>query len=148
MHHITPSWVFILFWSWYHKALYFALINIFPQKHLLPICIVLVSPFCTYLHISCILLQILWWPRYWLPAEPAPPSFSAPSQTTNNTNGKCVHKNTNEHAGIQRHIQKHANTNTPSQTTKNTNGKCVHKNTNKHARKQRHIFSSKLTFKS
>ena len=47
---------------------------------------------CNTLHISLHtwLLYILLWPRYWLPARSAPPSFSAPSQTTNNTNGKCV----------------------------------------------------------
>ena len=41
---------------------------------------------CLLFPVPCILL----WPRYWLPARLAPPTFSAPSQTTNNANGKCV----------------------------------------------------------
>ena len=35
--HITPSWATILSWPWYHRAIYFAQINIFLQNHLLHI---------------------------------------------------------------------------------------------------------------
>ena len=63
------------------------------------------SAYCNslqYLHIPLLfpVPHILLWPRYWLPARSAPPSFSAPSQTTNNTNGKCVGHYAHAHGDV------------------------------------------------